>query len=241
MEEVENQAAIPEVEQTEIAAPETEATQAPEEPVQATAQDRNWREMRRQKEEAEAKLRMQEELILRLASQQPPVPQEQEEDIIASLAKEDYVEGAKVARALQKQQMDFQKKIEQLESSYKQTQYNTKINGLLSKYPDLHDVVNPETLATVKENNPELAQTWAGMDDYSIYLNAYPYLKGASIKKEAPARQSEVEKRIEQNKKTVQSPQAFDKRPMAAAFQMTDTMKQELYREMTQCAGHMGY
>ena len=41
---------------------------------------------------------------------------------------------------------------------------------------------------------------------------------------------------IADNAKTVQTPQAYDKRPLAAAFQMTDAMKKELFREMNQYA-----
>lgn len=46
-------------------------------------------------------------------------------------------------------------------------------------------------------------------------------------------RTKEIEKAVEKAEKAVQSPAAFDKRPIAQAFKMTDAMKKDLYREMT--------
>ena len=48
-------------------------------------------------------------------------------------------------------------------------------------------------------------------------------------------RAKEVEKKLEQNAKTVQTPQAYDKRPMAQAFQMSKAEMANIYKEM------MGY
>ena len=54
----------------------------------------------------------------------------------------------------------------------------------------------------------------------------------------------EVEKKIEKNEKTVQSPQAYNKRPMAQAFSMTnmsDGEKTKLYEEMMGYASQAGH
>jgi len=42
----------------------------------------------------------------------------------------------------------------------------------------------------------------------------------------------DINEAIEQGEKAVTSPMAFDKRPIAQAFQLTDAMKKDLYREM---------
>jgi hypothetical protein len=53
-------------------------------------------------------------------------------------------------------------------------------------------------------------------------------------------RAKEVEKKIEENSKTVQTPQAFEKRPMAQAFKMTESELAVLYKEMTHYANMAG-
>jgi len=45
-------------------------------------------------------------------------------------------------------------------------------------------------------------------------------------------RRKEIDKAIEKSEKAIQSPIAYDKRPIAQAFKMTDAMKKDLYREM---------
>ena len=184
---------------------------------------------------------MQKELLQRFMTQpqmQAPVV---EEDVIQDLAKEEYVPGEKVARAFKKQQEQHNKQLEEIKSMFQQKQYSDSISDLKREFPDLEDIVNPETLQIVKEKNPRLAQAWKGLDDYSIYVQAYPYIKNAGILDEVPGvkRIKEVEKKIEQNKKTVQSPQAYEKRPLAQAFdaaRLSKAQKEELQNEMLQYA-----
>ena len=74
-------------------------------------------------------------------------------------------------------------------------------------------------------------------------VQTYEYIKAKGLSNKAPVskRAQETEAKIEQNKKTVlKSPQAFEKRPMAAAFQMTDAMKKELAKEMYGYASQAG-
>jgi hypothetical protein len=104
------------------------------------------------------------------------------------------------------------------------------------QYSDFSEIVNPETLSLFEEREPELAQMIADMKDpYKIGMHSYKYIKAMGISSKIPEsrRQKETEKAIDKAEKTVQSPMAFDKRPIAQAFKMTDAMKKELYREMT--------
>lgn len=230
----------------EIAVPETTESRQEEQPVQKlespTAEDKQnyaFAKMRREKEELERKARMQEELLQRLMSQQQPaqVQNQPEEDIIGELSKEEYVPGEKVAKGLRKLKDDFDKQLQALKNQHQQKEYSDAFSELRRDMPDFDEVVNPETLAIVKEKNPRLANSWSKLDDYSIAVQAYPYIKNSGILDEVPGarRAKEIDKKIEQNKKTVQSPQAFDKRPMAQAFNyenLSKTQKEELQSEM---------
>lgn len=122
-----------------------------------------------------------------------------------------------VAKALQKREQD---------------QFLDRLNR---QYSDFAEVVTPETLSILEEREPELAATIAeSKDPYKIGVQSYKYIKalGLSQKAKESRREKEIDKAIEKQEKTIQSPMAFDKRPIAQAFQLTDAMKKDLYREM---------
>lgn len=246
MEEVENQGSKLE----EIASPVTEAKQevvadakvdktTEAEPIQEE-QDTHWiKRLRKDRDEAIRKSKMQEELLQQLLAQKAQVsPQAiQEEDIFSEIQKEEYVPGEKVVKAYRKIEEKFEKKLQEMEKKYQQKQYADTFSELKRDYPDLEEVVNPDTLAIVKETNPKLAEVWSRLDDYSIAVQAYPYIKNTGIldKLHGSKRSKEVDKKIEQNKKTVASPQVYDKRPIAQAFSynnLSDSQKEELQKEM---------
>jgi hypothetical protein len=250
MEEVENSSVQQEIAQ-EVATPQTESSQdriSQEQPSHDEGrQDRNWRELRRAKEEWERKAKMQEELLQRLISQQGQVAAHQhlqeEEDIIHDISKEEYVPGEKVAKGFKKLEEKFDRRVQEIERRYEEKHKNALFSDLKREFPDFDDIVNPETLTLLEETNPRLANTIASSKDpYSIAVQSYEYIKakGLSNKVSPSKRAQEVETKLEQNKKTVQSPQAFEKRPMAAAFKMTEDMKKELQREMYQYAQQAG-
>lgn len=68
-------------------------------------------------------------------------------------------------------------------------------------------------------------------------IASYKYIKALNLVDKIPnsRRVKEVEKKLDRNGKTIQSPLAFDKRPMAQAFKSTQEDKNRLYEEM------MGY
>ncbi len=251
MEEVENQGVAQEVAQ-EVANPQTEATQevssGSEVSQEEGRQDRNWRELRRAKEDWERKAKMQEELLQRLMNQQLQ-PQnanstaQQEEDIIHEISKEEYVPGEKVARGFKKLEEKFDRRVQEIEKRYEEKHKNSLFNDLKREFADFDDVVNPETLALLEESNPRLANAIAASKDpYNMAIQSYEYIKakGLSNNSSVSKRARETDAKIEQNKKTIQSPQAFEKRPMAQAFQVTDAMKKELQKEMYQYAQQAG-
>lgn len=244
MDEVENQSV--EQEAPEVALPETESTQVAEavEPVKETKNDRDWRALRQKKDEWERRAKYYEDLVLKQSSQAAPAPSPvvQEEDIVEQLAREEYVPGDKVAKALKKQKEEFRRELEEVKKTYSSHQQNSLMNELKREYSDFDQVVNPENLDLIEETNPRLAKSLAKTlesDPYSFAVQSYEYIKSRGIGK-APQKMTEVDQKIVQNKKTVPSPQTFEKRPMAQAFQPTKEMQAELQAEMMRYAQQAG-
>jgi len=243
MDEVENQAV--EQEAQEVASPTTETTQdVSNEPSQEESrQDRNWREIRRVNSDLERKVKMQEELLQRVMTQQPPQSAPvQKVDLIHEISQEEYVPGNKVAQALQQQKEEFRRELEEVKKTYSHQKQNSLLNDLKREFPDFDDVVNPDTIAILDETNPRLANAIASSNDpYMIAVQTYEYIKAKGLAPKAPSKRAvETERKIEQNKKTINTPQAFEKRPMAQAFAMTDAMKKELRSEMYGFANQAG-
>lgn len=253
MEEAEKQDSVPEVisPEAEIQQEEVQSTPVAKE---APAEDADWiknlrrghKEALRQLEEERRERKVERELLQKLVSQSSGPQQVQnpvEENILDDLAKQEYVEGPKVAKALQKQREDFRKEIDEVKKTYAAQQQNSLISELKREFPDFDQVVNPETLAELEEKNPRLATAIARSNDpYLMAIQSYEYIKAKSLssKPAESKRAKETEAKIEQNKKIVQSPQAYDKRPMAAAFQMTKDMEKELQKEMMTYARQVG-
>lgn len=207
------------------------------------SQERNWRELNRAKKELEKKAKMQEEWIEKLMKYQNPHPVTQEVDELDSIPDDDHLVKSQSRKLVKKEVAPLQKRIDELEQQlHRQSEFN-RLNSLKSKFSDFDEVVNPETLAILEEQEPELAQTICELKDpYKIGVQSYKYIKALNISDKIPAsrRSKEVERKIESNKKVVQSPQAFDKRPMAQAFKMSEEEKSKLYEEMMGYASQAG-
>jgi hypothetical protein len=239
---------------SEVAPQETEnRVEAEPKPQVDDRQDRNWKELRRAKDELERKSKMQDEMIATLIanqSRQQPV-QKNEPDELDSIGSDEFIPKGKVDMLIEKKaariaQEIAQKEAEKIIKQRDQAQYK---DHLLRKYPDFDEIVNPETIALLEEQDPELANTIAEIKDpYKIGVQAYKYIKAMKIVEKAPeARRSrETEKKIEENSKTVQTPLAYDKRPMAQAFNYADInsdkkLQSELFKEMNKYAGMAGF
>ena len=205
------------------------------------AADRNWRAMRLKNEELEKRLRDKDELFDKMMQQQiaasTPKPQPDEFD---SIGDDEFIPKGKVQALAKKEAQKYAEEIAKHEvAKYMQKQNDSQfLDRLNRQYSDFSDIVNPETLSLLEETEPELAKTMADLKDpYKIGVQSYKYIKAMGLvnKTSDSRREKEIEKKIEKNEKAVQSPVAFDKRPMAQAFKMTDAMKKELYNEM------MGY
>jgi hypothetical protein len=248
MEEVTNQGLTPEIAQQEIAAPETDIQQ--ESTPKETVNDRNWKELNRSKEEWKRKAQAQEEITRQvLAMHQAPKPNEQQPEsdlsaLISAIQKEEYVPGASVAKGLEAMAKTVDQKLKRLEDAHKQQKRIDSLSDLRRRKPDLDEVVNPETLTLLAQQDPELAAQWQNLDDYAIAVQAYPVIKAMGILDQVPGerRAKEVDKKLDQNKKTVQSPQVFSTRPMAQAFRepQTKAEKEALWQETLKYASQAG-
>lgn len=216
-----------------------EAVEAPQQPIQRESpQDRNWREMRRSHDELKNLAKQQAEIIEQLKVQLTP----KQKDELDDLADDEYIPVGKVKKLVEKQArlIAEQAAREQLQQR-DQSQF---LDKLKRQFSDFDDVVNNDTLAILENHDPDLAQTISDLKDpYKIGLQSYKYIKALGLADKVPQtrRVKEVEKKLEKNAKTVQSPLAYDKRPMAQAFKTTDSERAAIYKEMMEYASQTGY
>ena len=209
-------------------------------------QERNWKAVRERQKELERDLKMQRELnekLLAMASQAAPKPQEVDE--FDQIGDDEYISKGKVNALVHKKAAKIAEDIAQrkVEEAFKQREQLNFIDNLKRKFTDFDDVVNADSLALLEANDPELAQTIADLKDpYKMGVQSYKYIKALGLTDKVPEarRVKEVEKKLEKNAKTIPSPQAFDKRPMAQAFRMTESEKSDLYKEMMGFASQAG-
>jgi hypothetical protein len=216
---------------------EQNAQQTPQE----DPQERNWRNVRERQKELERELKLQRDMnekLLAIASQ--TTPKAQEVDEFDSIGDDEYIPKGKVSSLVQKKAAKIAEEIAQrkVEEALKKRDDANFVTNLKNKFTDFEDIVTPETLALLEQKDPELAQTIADLKDpYKMGIQSYKYIKAMNLAQKIPEvrRAQEIEKKLEKNSKSVQSPQVFDKRPMAQAFKLTESEKTELYKEM------MGY
>lgn len=125
------------------------------------AQERNWREankslkeLRRQNEELRAHM-------AQLSTTKQETPEEQSSD-------DDWMTHKK-----------FKKEMQELKNQLKAKEAETVVDRLKGKFTDFDDVVSPENVEYLKENDPELALSLQALrdDPYQQGLAAYKMLK----------------------------------------------------------------
>lgn len=232
-------------EQKETHEIEQEVQEAQERPVIGPSRE-HFKRLEQSKRELEQRLRMQHEMmqaLLKNASnnQAPPV---QEVDEFDSIPDDEFIPKGKVKAYVNREAERIAERVSQREQEkfLKKQNESTFLQRLKGQFSDFDDVVNPETLAILEQKNPELAQTIVeSKDPYKIGLQSYNFIKALNLHKNDSPRAKEVEKKLESNAKTVQSPQVFSKRPMAQAFQSTDEERKALYDEMYTHARRSGF
>lgn len=212
-------------------------------PVQEPVTNQHLKAMRLKNAELERELKQLREAQMQimqaqLASQQPV--RQEVVDELDKIGDEEFIPLGKVRKLAEKNSQRVLKSAEDLvkqevAKALKQRDQDQFMDRLNRQYSDFSEVVNPETLSLLEEKEPELAATIAeSKDPYKIGVQSYKYIKamGLSQKATESRREKQLDKAIEKSEKQVSSPMAFDKRPIAQAFKLTDAMKKDLYREM---------
>lgn len=244
MDEVENSVNL-EVALQETTSHEQAETQTQDVHKTESRQQENFRSLRERQRQLEFELKTQREMnekLLNMATQATQKPQEVDE--FDSMSDDEYIPKGKVKKLVSKEKDRIVKEtVAEVEKMLHQREQSQFLDRLKRQYSDFNEVVNPETLSALEESDPELAQTISDLKDpYKIGLQSYKYIKAMNLspKVDEMRRSKEIDKKLEKNAKTVQTPQAFDKRPLAQAFKMTDAEKNALYEEMMQAARGAG-
>jgi hypothetical protein len=241
MTEIENQNS----EAREVAPPvETQVNEVKEaQQIQEPVTNQHLKAMRLKNAELERELKQlrdaQMQLMQAQLANQQPVRQ-QELDEFDKIGDEEFIPLGKVKKLTEKSSQQVLKNVDDfvekaVEKRLKKIQDDQFMDRLSRQYSDFSEVVNPETLSILEEKEPELAATIADLKDpYKIGVQSYKYIKAMKLSETAKdvRREKEIDKAIEKSEKAVTSPMAYDKRPIAQAFKLTDAMKKELYREM---------
>lgn len=209
------------------------------------AQEKNWKELRKKTETAERRARefeekykIQEQFIQNFLNQQnAPVQQAKQEQQEEEPPEDEYLPFGQQRKYYMRDAREIaRKEFEALEQEREAKRFRERLKA---KYSDFDEVVNSETIAELEEKEPEVAATIAELKDpYKMGLQTYNLIKSmirdGSVDQKKHAK--EVSEKIDKSEKTVQSPQAFNKRPMAKAFDITRMSKEDkdrLYAEMT--------
>lgn len=220
----------------EFAPPEAETnTQSQSLPVRDHSED--WRAVRQQLKELKLANQEKDELLRQVLERQQSIPDEPE------LPDEEYPNHGTVKKATKKAIAPLEKELQELKSQVAYQKQQSMLSTFRQKYSDFDDVVNAETIALFEERKPELAaQIGEIKDPYRMTVQTYEFIKALNLAADVPTkrRQKEAEKMLDKNSKTMQSPQAYDKRPMAQAFRLSEADKSSLYDEMMQFGSMAG-
>ena len=221
---------------------ETQVNEIRETQAQEPVTNQHLKAMRLKNAELERDLKQLREAQMQMMQAQlaNSAPVRQEVDEFDSIGDEEFIPLGKVKRLAEKNSQKVLKNTEELvrqevQKALKKQESDQFMDRLNRQYSDFAEFVNPETLSILEEKEPELAATIADLKDpYKIGVQSYKYIKAMGLSKTATdsRREKELDKAISKSEKAVTSPMAYDKRPIAQAFKLTDAMKKDLYREM---------
>lgn len=221
---------------------ETQVHEAKETQQQEPVNNGHLKAMRLKNAELERELKQLRDNQMQIMQAQIAnvAPVRQEVDELDKIGDDEYVPLGKVKKLTERNTQKVLKNTEELvrqevNKALKAQADSQFMDRLNRQYSDFSEIVNPETLSILEEKEPELAATIAeSKDPYKIGVQSYKYIKAMGIHQNAKEsrREKEVDKAIAKSEKTVTSPMAYDKRPIAQAFKLTDAMKKDLYREM---------
>jgi hypothetical protein len=228
----------PQQESTETQEEQTVEAKQPE-PQQESNSSRNIRVMREAKERAE---RERDEVVKLLQERERQTQTQRNQQVVqededVNLAPDEIAEGKHLSK--------FGKKIKRLEDQlnayHKQSSEASIEAKIKAQYPDFDRVVSRDNLSLLQAAYPELVQTiHTASDLYSKGVTAYTLIKKFGI--DAPG--NEEEDRLKKNMAKPRSvasisPQQGDSpltRANPFAQGLTEDVKKQLYKEMTEAA-----
>ena len=228
----------------EVAPPEqTQVSEVKEsQPAQEPVTNQHLKAMRLKNAELEKELKQMRDMQMQMMQSQiaNSAPARQEVDEFDKIGDDEYIPLGKVKKLAEKSGQKVLKNAEDLvkrevESYFKKQQDSQFIDRLNRQYSDFSEIVTHETLSMLEEKEPELAAAIVeSKDPYKIGVQSYKYIKALGLTQTAKdaRREKEIDKAITKSEKSITSPMAYDKRPIAQAFKLTDAMKKDLYREM---------
>ena len=222
---------------------ETEVNEAREaQQQQEPVTNQHLKAMRLKNADLERELKQMREMQMQIMQAQlaNTAPAKQEVDEFDKISDEEFIPLGKVKKLAEKNTQKVLKNTEELvrqevQKALKKQEDTQFMDRLNRQYSDFSEIVNAETLSILEEKEPELAATIAeSKDPYKIGVQSYKYIKAMGLSQSAKEsrREKEIDKAITKSEKSVTSPMAYDKRPIAQAFKLTDAMKKDLYREM---------
>jgi len=224
--------------QAETQVNEVNETQKQQEPVN----NQHLKAMRLKNAELERELKQLRDMQMQIMQAQMgnAAPAKQEVDEFDAIGDEEFIPLGKVKKLAEKNTQKVLKNAEEIvrqevQKQLKKHEDSQFIDRLNRQYSDFSEIVNPETLSILEEKEPELAATIMELKDpYKIGVQSYKYIKAMGLSQSAKEtrREKQVDQAISKSEKAVTSPMAYDKRPIAQAFKLTDAMKKDLYREM---------
>lgn len=203
-----------------------EVVQQQPETTKESSEERNFRNLR---EKSERVQRERDEALVRLKqyedAQKIAQQREQSELDSLNLGPNDLAEGKHLSKV--------EGKIRVLEQQLQEAR-------IRAKYPDIDQVVNTHTLALLKEEHPELAQTvGASKDFYSQAVTAYTMIKKLGISHDASPYEADralIQKNAAKPRPLASvSPQQGDSplsKANAFANGLTEDLRKQLHKEM---------
>jgi len=187
-------------------------------------QDRNWKQARSKMDEQSHQIRMLQQELELLRNHNPQKVEPEEDEYLTDSER-------KLAQ-----------KIKALEAVVRKTQVQDQdavIDRLRGKFGDFDEVMNPENIAYLKQNNPALAKALYSLreEPYEQGLAAYDALKNTEWFKQRHTMQDK--ERIDQNLKKPTSVQAVRKQGALSDSNrfvngLTPELKKALQNEMAQ-------
>lgn len=206
---------------------------------------RNWKRANEARKRLEQELRKRDEQIEELIKAVGKKDSPAEVDELENISADEFIPKGKIDKLWEKRERKLREETKrEVESAFQEREKARWKDRIREKYSDFEDVVNLETLDLLEQTDPEVAETIAELKDpYKVGLQSYKYIKALGLTGQVSVskRKREVEKKIESNEKTIQSPQVYDKRPLAQAYKITEADNKMLYEEMMKSAGSAGF